>query len=119
MLIPSGASGCHLFVSIFDIKVIDNKHKVLLAPIESQRPKYDETCPLAAGEHPFVKHPSFVGYNHCRTEDLSHVLSCIDNDVYKVTHAPVSDTLLARIKIGFANSKRVPRFIKNEWDDAQ
>ncbi len=61
ILIPSGPVGDHLFVSVFEVKEIAGKKKVLLVPIETRFAKCETTCALVAGDHVFVKHDSFVG----------------------------------------------------------
>lgn len=115
ILIPSGPSGDHLFVSVFEVKEIAGKKKILLAPIETQFAKCETTCTLVAGEHPFVRHDSFIGYKHCRIEDHAHVVACIKNGIFKIKYPPVSSDLLSRIQDGYLQSNRVPRYIKTEW----
>lgn len=115
ILIPSGPSGDHLFVSVFEIKEIDGRKKVLLAPVETQFQKCETTCTLSAGEHLFVKHDSFVGYSHCRVEFYEHVIACLKSGAYKIKYPPVSECLLSRIKAGYLQSKRVPKYIRAEW----
>lgn len=117
ILIPSGPSGHHLFVSIFEVRQIDGKLKLLLAPIETQVPKHETTCMLISGDHEFVKHPSFIGYRHCRIEDLDHVLRCINSGVYKCDGKPISAGLLERIKSGYKESKRIPKYIRADWGE--
>lgn len=108
--IQSGPQGYHLFI------VIDlTTSRVLLAPIESLRPKCDISCTLAVGVHPFITHSSFIGYNHCRSEDISHIVHCLTTGVYSITHPPVSATVLSSITSGYQISKFTPRFIKAEW----
>lgn len=117
IFIPSGPAGDHLFVSVFDVKQIDGKLKLLLAPIETQVPKHETTCTLVVGDHEFVKHPSFIGYKHCRIEDLDHVLRCINSGVYKINGTPASADLLKRIKSGYKESNRIPNYIKRDWGE--
>ena len=115
ILIPSGPVGDHLFVSVFEVNEIAGKKKVLLVPIETRFAKCETTCTLVAGDHVFVKHDSFVGYSHCRSEDYAHVVARIKEGVFKINYPPVSSDLLARIRRGYQQSNRVPRYIKNEW----
>lgn len=115
ILIPSGSIGDHLFVSVFEIKEIDGINKVLLVPFETQVQKCETTCTLSAGEHSFIKHDSFVGYSHCRSEPLAHVIASLQSGTFKIKHPPVSQNLLSRIKAGYLQSKRVPKYIKAEW----
>ena len=115
ILIPSGPTGDHLFVSVFEIKEIDGKKKVLLVPIETQFPKCEATCTLGVGDHLFVKHDSFIGYRHCRIEEHTHVVMCLKTGVYKNPYPAVSGDLLAKIKQGYLLSNRVPKYIRAEW----
>ena len=116
ILIPSGPIGDHLFVSVFKIKDINGKKKVLLVPIETQVPRCETTCTLAAGDHPFIKHASFIGYKHCRIEEHAHVINCLKTGVYKIKYPPIGTELLSRIQRGYSQSNRVPRYIKAEWE---
>lgn len=115
ILIPSGPVGDHLFVTVFDVQVNNGKQQVLLASIETQFSKCDKSCEMNVGDHAFVKHPSFVGYNHCRIEDLSHVISCINSGVWKNNYPPVSPAVLQKIQDGYISTKRVPRFVRADW----
>ncbi len=114
--IPSGPTGSHLFVVIFGIKIISGKQRVLLAPIESKRPKCDTSCELKIGDHPFVQHDSFVGYDHCRIEDLDHINHCLSTGYFQIAQPPITQpAVLLRVQKGYSISRRIPKFIKQEW----
>lgn len=115
ILIPSGPTGEHLFICIFDAKEIDGKQKLLLAPIVSQFPKCDLTCALTVEDHPFIRHDSIIAYNHCRTESLDHVLNCVGSGLFKITYPPVSAAVLVRVQNSYMTSNRVPKYIKRDW----
>jgi hypothetical protein len=115
IFIPSGLSGEHLFVVIAGIQVIDGKEKVLLAPIESHHNKADSSCLLGVGDHEFIRHPSFVGYHHCRIHDVKTLEEFLSSRYYRAADTAVSTPVLERIKLGYEASSRIPRYIKNEW----
>lgn len=112
---PSGPSGEHLFIVVADIQVIDGKQKVLSAPIETLLAKSDTSCVLNVGDHEFIKHPSHIGYRHCRVDDLSHLQSCLSSGTFRLSNSPASADLLGRIKAGFLSSSHVARYIKRDW----
>lgn len=115
ILIPSGPVGDHLFIAIFDIKEIGGIQKVLLVPVVTQFPKCEMTCPLTRGDHPFIKHESIIAFNHCRIEQLEHIVNCLESGLYRIKYPPVSDSLLLRIQCSYTKSNRVPKYIKREW----
>lgn len=115
ILIPSGPIGDHLFVTVFDIKIIDGRQKALLVPFESQYSKCDKTCLLNVGEHEFIKNPTFIGYKHCRIDDVDHLIHCIDNGAFKINYAPASADLLLKIRAGYLGTRTVVRHIRKEW----
>lgn len=115
IFIPSGPSGAHLFVVIAGIQVIDGKDKVLLAPIESHHSKADSSCLLDIGDHEFIQHPSFIGYHHCRIDDVKTLETLLNSGYYRAAATSVSTSVLKRIKMGYKATSRVPRYIKNEW----
>lgn len=115
IFIPSGPSGEHLFVVIYEAKIVDKKLKVLLASIETQVAKSDMSCPLNVGDHAFIKHPSHIGYSHCMVMDMSDIQAHLKTGYYRIGDAPFSKAILAKVKAGYAISTRVPRYIKKEW----
>lgn len=115
LLIDSGPTGKHLFVLVLDKKV-NNKLQVLSVPVCSIKSEVyiDDSCILQEGEHPFVKHESFVEYRNSRIDDATHLLSCVQEKTF-IPHEPVSSELLNRILSGLKNSKQVKRYIKDEF----
>ena len=111
-LIPSGPQedGKHLFV------IITNKCPAdchLLLSISSVEPGeyYDPACLLRPGDHPFVKHLSFVMYS--KAVIISH------DDITKQVHDfaflikdDASDELVEKIRAGIPVSKRSTKKIK-------
>ena len=48
--------------------------QVLYAPIVTARRKYDSTCVLEVGDHPFIKHKSCVHYARMGQRSEAHLL---------------------------------------------
>lgn len=88
----------HMFIVLTDpIKLTDSTNKqVLMVPLSSSRPNipyYDPACILQIGDHPFIKHESFIFYREARIEDANKLLKgvakgdflqkdCIDQEVF-------------------------------------
>lgn len=74
----------HLFVLLTDPIDDDDfgKNQVLIVSLSSSRPNipyYDPACVLQTGEHPFIKHESFVFYRKARIEDANKLLQGVKN----------------------------------------
>jgi hypothetical protein len=110
LLIPSG-TGQHLFAIITPRCRWGHHLIVSLSSIKAGR-YHDQTCELEAGRHSFIKVPSFVRYETCRTVDASHLATCVDNGSF-LLRQPIPDDWLTRICDGLAVSDRVAQRI---WD---
>lgn len=109
VLIPTGPSGDHLFVITTDACPAG---KMVLANLSSVKPNrmIDDTCLVAAGEHPFVQHDSFILYRSAQLQSAQRIGNMVDGWVYK-NGQPATTELTDRILAGFAVSKFTPRFI--------
>ncbi|WP_272545938.1 hypothetical protein PPH94_011895 [Burkholderia cepacia] len=116
IFIPSGPSGDHLFVTVFDIKIINGKQKVLLAPFESWFSKGDPSCILDVGDHTFIKHKTFVGYSNCRIYDVVDLVQCINAGTFRIGDS-ASIELTDKIRTTYIGAKRVKRFIRDDWGE--
>ena len=112
LLIESGPIGKHLFILV-KVSGSGNHQKVVSVPVCSvpNHPKYDDACLLAAGEHSFVTHDSFIDYRYAREDDASHLEKCVASGTF-VTRGTANATLLAKVKAGVAQSKFVSRYFK-------
>lgn len=72
---------------------------------------HDTACELDHGDHPFIKHPSFISYRHMRLEDQPHVEGMVEKSVW-IPNSPCSPALLQRIVQGVCISKLTPREYK-------
>ncbi|MFA6279955.1 MAG: hypothetical protein WC612_04080 [Bdellovibrionales bacterium] len=110
LLVPSGNKN-HLHVIMTDSCA---EHKHLLVNVSTIYPEtyYDNACVIEIGEHPFIKHPSYVVYRQARIDRTEHLIKCVNGWVFRPSQ-PVSDALLERIFEGFFLSPHVSRLIKN------
>ncbi len=110
LLVPSGSKN-HLYVIVTD-SCAENRQ--LLVNVSTIYPEtyYDNTCVIEAGEHPFIKHSSYIVYRQARIDRTEHLIKCVNGWVFRPSQ-PVSDDLLERISKGFLSSHHVSRLIKN------
>ena len=113
LLVPTGNKN-HLYVIVTDV-CSEGKH--LLVNVSTIYPGtyYDNTCVIDDGEHPFIKHPSYVVYRQARIDKSEQIIKYV-NCRYFSPHLPISDELLIRISAGFLTSAHVPRFVRKYFD---
>ena len=111
-LIPSGPheDGKHLFV------IISNKCPAdchLLMSITSVEPGeyYDPACLLRAGDHPFIKHLSFVMYSKAVIIPHDDIVKQV-RDFGFLIKEDATNEFVEKIRAGIAASKRVAKKIK-------
>lgn len=68
---------------------------------------HDPTCILHTGDHPFVKHESYVVYQKARFEEAEKVLRGVKNGQL-VPQDPMDGAVFARICQGLKDSKCTP-----------
>ena len=73
---------------------------------------HDDACVVNSGEHPFIKHPSYIEYRLAETVKASHLAKC--NFTQK---EPVSDELFKRICDGLILSRHASKRIKKYFID--
>ncbi len=86
----------------------DNLH-VALASITSDKSDrvVDRACLIAAGEHPSVRHASFIAYNHTEILEVAEIRQLMDTG--QCTQADIfAPALLQRIVAGAVASNRTP-----------
>jgi hypothetical protein len=91
LLIPSGTGYApdkrHLFVICTDA-CSNGQH--LLVPIATwQNDLSDPTCKLAAGDHDFIKHPSYVLYRKARIELATTLIAGVHEKAFS-PHDPMN-----------------------------
>ena len=114
LLIPSGPDNDldrkHLFILLTDPQDDGSGTKeVLLVSLSTIRANipHDATCVLYPGDHPFVKHESFVVYQRSRIEDANKVLKGV-KDGKLIPQDPMDSSVFARICQGLENSRLTP-----------
>lgn len=111
-LVPSGTAtnedGKHLFVVVTD-RCKDNQH--LLLPICSIRDgvHHDPTCVIQAGEHPFIKWPSYILYAKAAQAHSDRIAKLVGGWVY-IQKEDCEEALFGRIRAGIKTSIFMPRW---------
>ncbi|RMX08522.1 hypothetical protein D8I35_05450 [Corticibacter populi] len=88
--------------------------QVLMVSVTSVKPglKYDDACLLKAGDHPFIRHDSYVYYRDPRIELASKVTENVQIGQW-VAREPCNAQVMARVLDGFQRSRLLPRYVKN------
>ena len=114
LLIPSGPQGDqnrkHLFILLTDPQDDEaGKKCVLMVSLSTVRQgvPHDPTCILYAGDHPFVKHDSYVVYQKARLEEADKVLRGVKSGQL-VPHDPMDGAVFARVCKGLEESRLTP-----------
>ncbi|HEY8666083.1 MAG TPA: hypothetical protein VIL86_05435 [Tepidisphaeraceae bacterium] len=103
-LFPGGADD-HLWMIISDPAV--DPQKVVILKFVSWQERYEQTCIVRAGEHPFVKHDTCVSFSSARiTEDAN--LQSLQSTGRLVMKQPLSAALLGRIRAAVMDSDGIP-----------
>lgn len=118
LLIPSGPdSKKHLFALMLDPVLVEgygpNPH-VLLACVTSIKDGIaaaEQTCLLAAGEHPFIDHDSYVDYRYTRLEQATHLQQRVKEGTF-IEKDACSAALIKKIIQGALASRRIDREYK-------
>lgn len=72
---------------------------------------HDPACVLMLGDHPFIKHPSYVTYRHARVDQDRHMAMMVDSGTWK-PNSPCCPETIKKIVQGVCRSKLVSREIK-------
>jgi hypothetical protein len=76
---------------------------------------HDDTCELGAGDHPFIKKPSYVAYGLAIERHKNFVDRQVKLKVYK-PQENASNDLVSKICEGIKKSKFTSRGIKDGYD---
>lgn len=93
----------HLFVVVSDPS--QNSEDVLVANVTSWTGNRsdDSGCKLTSGDHPFVRHDSYICYARAKTVQLEYLEEKISSGVFRPQDR-MSGAVLARIQQGVLNS---------------
>lgn len=72
----------------------------------------DSACIITEGEHPFIRHDSYVLYERMQFIDYERTCEAVNSGVYRAS-TPISAELLQRIIDGIQQSGAVKRKFKN------
>ncbi len=118
ILIPSGpnAGQRHLFSLLINPQKIQGygaEPQAFLACVCSihQGAPYDDACILRVGDHPFIRHDSYIDYRHSRIEAAQHIEAKVAEGIF-TPHEDCSMILIRRIIASAETSKRISREMK-------
>jgi hypothetical protein len=112
LLIPSGtvhdSERKHLFIVVTDpAQVLEYSEKqsllVCVTTLQSNVP-HDPACILYAGDHPFIRHKSFVYYAEARIEVSQKLINGIKQGVL-VSKEMLAEDIFARVCKGLVDSR--------------
>lgn len=89
---------------------------VMVVSVSSVPPngKHDKTCLLYKGDHPFIKHDSYVFYRGCQVKSAASLLEGVKNKVLQ-PHTPMDDLVFARVLAGVPISGHTPNEMKDAY----
>lgn len=105
---PSGPAN-HLFIVLFDpFKHVEAGYGDFLYVASVNITsigvvKFDSTCILNPGDHPFIVKPSYVNYRMMESERFSVVKGRIESGEYRL-HQPLSKVILEKVVSGIFKS---------------
>lgn len=82
-------------------------HQTLYVPVITMHPKYDSTCILNVGDHPFITHESCVDYARAQVQNAAHMLKL------GIPKEPLIEPELERVCNGIVQSPFSPPFVKS------
>lgn len=103
LLLPSGPNGMHLFIIIND-KCQNNQHLLLSITTIREGVHHDATTVLEVGDHPFIRHPSFI-YPEQRRTDL--IKKNVLNQLF-IPKEDLEDAVFSRVCDGIEQSDFSP-----------
>ena len=98
---PRANANCSLLVNISTVNELSGE--------------YDNTCLLNSGEHPFVKHLSYVAYERADIFGENTLLRGIADGTFQ-THDPINDAVFLKFIDGFSVSGHITPKIKKFFD---
>lgn len=113
-LINSGINKyCHLWIVVID-SVYNDKNKMLCVNITSYRDDRkrdnDPACILNPGDHPFIKHKSFINYGGAYIFEKDKLQSIIDYNMIEKKQR-IRNKIFKNIIDNFKNSEFTPQNI--------
>jgi hypothetical protein len=110
LLIESGQRGKHLFGIVTD-RCRNDSHLLLNFSSIRAGKYYDPTCIVEPGEHPFIRHRSFVNYGQARILAAPIITAKIQKQIIILHPSPITDGLATRMCDGILASAHTIRFV--------
>lgn len=118
ILIPSGPKNGqhHLFSLLINPQNIQGygpEPQVFLACVCSIYPDtpFDDACILRVGDHPFIRHDSYIDYRNSRIEPAQKIEANVASGLF-IPHEDCSIRLMRRIIASAETSRRISREMK-------
>ena len=107
LLVPSGPDSdpdCkHLFIVLTAPNAIDlSVLKVGVSSVPSTG-NHDPTCELFRGDHPFIRHPSYIRYRDAVIIEAQKLIDGVASGAL-IAKDPLSDDIMARVVYGIETS---------------
>jgi hypothetical protein len=111
LLIPTADDKKHLFILLTnpaDYPPTNTQHTLIvgISSIRQGRP-HDSTCCLYVGDHPFIKHESYVNYYYANILETRKLIDGYKNGVFEQRDA-LSTEVFARVCKGLMESRHTP-----------
>ena len=98
----------HLHIVISDADENDN---VVLVSVTTERAKSDTMVRLAAGDHPFIEHPSVITYAYSKVMTCAQIRSLVASGDARAKEQ-ASDRLVERAQLGMLETDRAPEEVQ-------
>lgn len=73
---------------------------------------YDPACIVKEGDHPFIRHDSYMYYRQARVTPVDHTMEMVASGVW-TPKDPFSTALMHRVMHGAFTSRQMNREIRN------
>lgn len=88
-----------------------NRMQVLVPICTIVNSLVDQSCLLKAGEHPFIRRPSYVLYRYSRIELQDDIVTGVQEGAF-LRRPDMNGQTFLRIKSGICRSSQAPRKVK-------
>jgi hypothetical protein len=105
--------GGHYWFLISDVKQDRNALAVVSMTTTRRGARYDPGCPLHVGDHPEIRHDSYVSYIRSGIHTPKSLLNSITLGHLHPVSSPCSESLLRRLRQGAFISKETPKGIRD------
>lgn len=109
---PENAS--HLFFIILDISDRDPQLFIcaMLSSWKDGSPFCDDACIIEKGEHPFVRHKSYIAYRETMILTHDDLQNFVESGRFTM-NTPASPSLIRKIRESASKSRKLPQEIRN------